>query len=105
MWIEILRREVAAKGPRQVAKELGISRAAVDLALRGQYRASTRRIEQRVAAIYGSGGRVDCRVLGEVSPARCAETWRKARLIGMKAGNPETLRLYKACLTCSKRKV
>jgi len=104
MWIDILRKEVTVKGPRQVAHELGVSRATIDLVLQGKYRASTKRIEERIKAIYGHNGQVMCSVLGEISPLRCAETWNKAKKIGMRAGNPETLRLYKTCLNCSVRR-
>lgn len=103
MWIEILRKEVAAKGAKQVATELGISRTSVDLVCQGKYQASTEKIEDRVKMIYGNGGLVSCSILGEISPIRCAETWDRAKKIGLKCGNPETLRLYKTCLNCSVR--
>ena len=103
MWIEILRREVAAKGAKQVGRELGLSRTTVDLVCRDQYPGSTRRVEERIGRIYGKTGHVACPKLGEISPLQCADTWAKAKKIGMKAGNPETLRLYKACGTCTIR--
>lgn len=104
MWIEILRRAVKAKGPAQVAKELGIARSTVDLVCQGKYPASTDKVLERVQAIYGRNGHVLCIILGEISPNTCAEKWSLAKKIGMKAGNPETLRLYKTCLNCSVRK-
>lgn len=105
MWIDILRKEVEAKGPKQVAKELGISRSSVDLVLSGKYAASTRKVEDRVKRIYGNlGGGIDCEVLGAISPNTCSEKWNLAKKIGMRAGNPETLRLYKQCLKCVVRK-
>jgi DNA-binding transcriptional regulator YdaS (Cro superfamily) len=104
MWIEILKKEVAARGAKQVARELGVSRTTVDLVCHGKYPGSTRRVEERISAIYGANGKVSCSVLGEISPARCVEAWQRAKLIGMKAGNPETLRLYKACLNCTIRR-
>lgn len=104
MWLEILKKEVAAKGPKVVARELGISRSAVDLAAQGKYKASTARIEERVKLIYGSNGGVKCPVKGLITPIECAENFRKAKIIGMRCGNPETLRLYKECIRCSIRK-
>ncbi len=112
MWIDILKKEVAAigadgkpKGPKQVAKELGISRSAVDLVCQGKYNASTAKIEQRVRKIYGNdNGGITCPVLGAISPNTCSEKWNLAKKIGMKAGNPETLKLYKTCTNCSVRK-
>ena len=104
MWIDILRKEVAAKGPRQVALELGISRSSIDLACQGKYPASTVKIEDRVKKIYGHNGGITCPALGEITPNTCAEKWNLAKKIGMMAGNPETLRLYKTCMNCSVRK-
>jgi hypothetical protein len=105
MWIDILRREVEAKGPKQVAKELGISRSTVDLVCQGKYQANTAAVEDRVKKIYGNnGGGITCPVLGEISPNTCSDKWNLAKIIGMKAGNPDTLRLYKTCQNCSVRK-
>ncbi len=103
MWIEILRREVAAKGPKQVAAELGVSRTAIDLLCNNKYPGNTKKMEARVKAIYGKEGKIACPVLGTIDPLRCAETWRRAQAIGMKAGNPDTLKLYNACQSCSVR--
>lgn len=104
MWIEILRREVAAKGPKRVALELGVSRSTVDLVVQGKYSASTRRIESRVERIYGKNGLIECPVKGSLTPLECAENFRRAKAIGMRAGNPETLRLYRACAECGTRR-
>jgi hypothetical protein len=54
-------------------------------------------------AVYGNDGNVDCAVLGTITPARCIETWQKAKTIGMQASNPDTLRLYAACKKCKVR--
>lgn len=104
MWIEILKKEVANKGPKIVAKELGVSRATVDLVCQGKYMADTKRIELRVMSIYGRDGKVECPLLGLIEPIRCSENWQRAKKIGMKAGNPETLKLYKACMKCGVRR-
>jgi len=103
MWIEILRREIAAKGPKQVAAELGVSRTAIVLLCNNKYPGSTKNMEDRIKAIYGKEGKITCPVLGTIDPLRCVETWRRAQAIGMKAGNPETLKLYKTCMNCSVR--
>lgn len=104
MWLDILRKEVAAKGPRLVAKELGISRPTVDMVCQDKYQASTARVEERIRLIYGNNGKVECPVKGLLTPIQCAENFKRAKLIGMRAGNPETLRLYKACMKCGVRK-
>jgi hypothetical protein len=99
----ILRQHVAEKGQAQVGRELGISGAAVSQALSGKYRASTARIEARVMTLYGHGGALPCPVQGEITPAECASTFEKAKKIGLRAGNPATLRLFKTCLSCPLR--
>lgn len=105
MWLERLKRKVEAKGIEQVAKELGMSSTSIDLVLRGMYQASTHKVEARVKNIYGNGGYIHCPVLGDITPNICAEKWTLAKKIGMRAGNPETLKLYKTCLKCDLRKV
>ena len=75
MWIEILRKEVAAKGSKQAAHELGVSRTTVDLVLHGKYPASTRRVEKRISAIYGVNGKVSPRN----TPAIAARTMAIAK--------------------------
>lgn len=103
MWIEILKRQVEARGLKCVAAELGVSKSTVSLVCNGKYPGGTARIEERIMKIFGTKGHVACPIQGEISPARCAETRRRAQAIGMKASNPETLRLYKTCLGCSVR--
>jgi len=104
MWIEILKRHVAAKGLGQVAHELGISKSTVSLVCNDKYPGSAEKIVERIRKIYGQDGNIVCAILGPISPAKCADTWNRARRIGMKAGNPETLRLYKSCLSCAVRR-
>lgn len=104
MWIEILKREVKARGATRVASELGVSKSTVSLVCNGKYPGGTGRIEERIKRIFGNNGHVACPVLGEITPARCAETHAKARSIGMKASSPVTLRLYRACRDCSVRR-
>jgi hypothetical protein len=104
MWIEILRKEVEAKSPKIVAAEIGYSRTTVDLVLKGTYTGSLDKVKERVMAIYGHNGNVICDVLGVISPSRCADNWDRAKRIGNRASNPDTLRLYNTCLRCSVRK-
>lgn len=104
MWIKILKKEVEARGLTRVAVELGISKSTVSLVCNGKYPGGTTRIEERIKRIFGTNGRVACPALGEIAPERCADTHAKAREIGMKASNPETLKLYRTCLNCSVRR-
>lgn len=98
-WKEILREAVEARGAAEVARELGISKTTISLVLSGKYGAATDRIEEKVTRIYAAAG-VDCPILGQIEPGRCADIRERARKIGLKAGNPETLRLYKTCFKC-----
>ena len=104
-WLDVLRREVEKKGAEQVARELGIGHSTVMLVLSGKYNAKPDRIRRRVEKIYGADGMVHCPVLGTITPDACARNWNRAKRIGMRAGNPETLKLYKACLKCDLRRV
>ena len=102
MWLEILKKEVASKGPKQVAKELGVSRSTVDLVCQDKYPASTEKIADRVRRIYGENGHIKCPGTdGDfISADLCSDRWNKAKKIGMMASNPETLMLYKTCIKC-----
>lgn len=103
--INLLRREVTAKGQATVAKELGISKTAVSQILNGKYQASTGHVESRVMRLYGGLGALVCpHRLEEITPAECAATYNRAVAVGLKAtGNPETLRQHHACLHCPVR--
>ncbi|MEJ5227218.1 helix-turn-helix transcriptional regulator [Thermodesulfovibrio sp.] len=106
MWLEILKKEVGTKGISQVATELGVSRSTVYLIIHGKYRASTRKVEERIMKIYGTKtGAIDCPVLGSISPAECVKRWSLAKKIGVRASNPETIKLYKTCINCAIRRV
>lgn len=109
-WIEILRREVDStdaegkrKGPSVVAKEIGYSRATVDLVLKGTYAGNLDAVAERVMSIYGLNGKVQCPVLGEITPQNCAENWQRAKTVGLRGGNPDTLKLHHKCIRCSNR--
>ncbi len=100
----ILRQQVTEKRQGQVARELDISKAALSQILSGKYKADTARMEAKVLAIYGHGGQVPCPVLGETTPSECANNHERARRVGLKGGNPNTLRLLQTCLNCPVRK-
>ena len=102
-WLEILRRQADIKGRAMVARELGISASTISLVLSDKYPATTDAIEARVMAIYGHNGIVACPAMGNISPDLCIDLWEKAQKIGVKCGNPATIRLYKCCLKCELR--
>lgn len=98
-WLSILRDQIAAKGLPAVATELGVAKSTISMVAGGKYPARTDRIEARVLAVYG-GATVACPVLGAIDTATCAGNHDRARRIGLRAGNPETLRLFKTCSNC-----
>jgi len=100
--LEILQKQIKEKGLEQVAKELGISKTTVYLVLQGKYKGSVKNIEEKVKKIYGSNG-IQCPVLGEISPAQCAEIYRQAEFVGKYVSNPEKLILYRECRRCKIR--
>lgn len=102
MWFELLKKDIEVKGVSAVAKKLGLSKATISLVCNDKYPADKKKIEERIRKTYG-GTKIRCPVLEVITLAQCLETRHRAKLIGMKAGNPETLRLYKACHTCKKR--
>lgn len=102
-WLEILRQQVSTKGQAAVARELGVSPTTISQVIGGKYPASTENIEKKIMRIYGSGSGIDCPTLGEITPQRCVDTWEKAKRIGVGAGNPATMRLYKTCRKCELR--
>ena len=101
-WLRILQKHVDQKGSQVVIRELDISSATLSLVLRSKYQASTERIEQKVMAIYGADGKVNCPVLGQIEPSRCIDNFKRAQTIRM-PGNPATIRLYMACRRCTFR--
>ena len=102
-WRQILDEQAREKGNATVARELGVSPTTICLVRGGKYQAATSNIEKKVMGIYGASGMVDCPVLGVILPDRCATNWERANKIGMKAGNPRTIKLYKTCLKCDLR--
>lgn len=103
-WMEMLRAQVDAKGQAQVARELGYTPSTVSQILSGKYGADTAKVGDRVMAIYGKEGRVECPVLGDIEPMTCLENHKLAAAVGSRTGNPDTARLYRACRSCEVRK-
>ncbi len=101
-WLNILRDRVEALGLVAVAKELGTAKSTVSMVCNGKYPASTHKMQARVLATYG-GQTVACPVLGAIDAAVCADNQARAKRIGLRAGNPETLRLFKTCSNCPVR--
>ena len=101
-WLDILRDRVTAKGLPAVSIELGVAKSTVSMVVNGKYPARTDKIQAKVFAVYG-GQTVACPVLGAIDAAVCADNQARAKRIGLRAGNPETLRLFKTCSNCPVR--
>jgi len=91
-WIRALRAEVAKRGLRDTADLLGRSKSAVSAVLNGTYKANTKLIEDRVRGEL-MNKRIECPVLGEISPAACQD-WQEKPFA---ATNPERVAVYRAC--------
>ncbi len=101
-WLKILRQNIKQKGPKQVCKELDYSRATINRCINNKYE-KPGAVAARVMAIYGNNGKVPCPVLGEITPQKCADHYGHAKAVGLKVGNPDTMRLHKACMECPVR--
>jgi hypothetical protein len=88
MWIEILKREVKARGATRVASELGVSKSTVSSSAKRQVPREARRGSRSASEDLRDTGARHLPGPRGISPARCAETHAKARSIGMKASNP-----------------
>jgi hypothetical protein len=91
-WILALREQVAAKGQRAVAKEIGYSPAVVSQVLNAKYGGDMAQVEKRVRGAY-MGETVFCPVLGEIPSNQCLDHQRKP----FAPINPMRVRLYRAC--------
>jgi len=96
-WILALREQVAAKGQRAVAKEIGYSPAVVSQVLQRKYGENgaggdLASVEKRVRGAY-MGETVYCPVLGEIPSNQCLDHQRKP----FAPINPMRVRLFRAC--------
>ncbi len=98
----LLHRHISMKSRSQVSVELGISPTTISLVLGDKYGASTAAIEKKIDSIYGADGKVNCPILGRITPKECVEKYQRAQKI-KSAGNPATIRLYMACRKCDFR--
>ncbi len=98
-WLTILKQATEENGVRPTAARLGVSPATISQIKNGRYGLSER-LRARVAEVFGRE-EIPCPVLGLIGRARCLNNHRLAVQVGGRAtGNPETLRLFRACLSC-----
>jgi transcriptional regulator with XRE-family HTH domain len=93
--LELLRRMVAETSQARVAREIGMSPAAINQAVQGKYQGDVEKLLTRVAERYGAETTV-CPVLGEITLGRCADERKRP----FAASSPLRVRIYRACKQC-----
>jgi len=102
-WVEVLRARVAKKGARQAAIEVGYSQAVISQVLGGKYTGNLDAVLRRIERLYGNE-EVACPDGEATTPEACAIKRERAGRMGLKAGNPDTLRQNSTCLKCDLRR-
>ena len=99
-WLIVLIQATEENGVRPTAARLGVSPATVSQIRNRRYGLSDN-LRARVAEVFGRE-EIPCPALGRIGRARCISNHRLAVRVGGRAtGNPETLRLFRACLSCN----
>ncbi len=98
-WLKILQSEVArGKSKAQVGRDIGYSRPAVSLALKGEYPGGTTKIEAATLARYTN--RLACPHLGiSITLDECRDF--AARI--MPTSDARALKHWSACQRCSRK--
>lgn len=91
-WLRVLRAAVKKDGLKQVSLQIRRSKSCISGVLSGKYKASTEQIAERVRGEL-MNKRIECPVLGEISPAACQD-WQEKPFA---ATNPERVAVYRAC--------
>lgn len=94
-WLVLLTHAAEASSCAEVARQLGVSRSAVSLCLAGKYPGGTKRMEQRVRAVFG--GHI-CPQSGlRVTTSEC----QRRRAEPMPTANPHVLHYWRECAACN----
>ena len=91
-WLSVLIEQTKQHGQQSVATELGISKTAVSQLVNDKYLGSMERMQKLVEGAYMNQV-VNCPILGEISLHDCDKHQRNT----ITSGNPQRLRIYKAC--------
>jgi hypothetical protein len=102
-WRALLEERVKKTSQSHAARELDVSTTLVSQVLSGSYKANTEKFARKVMAIYGQGGTIACPVRGPLEPLECADTYRRARKVGLSVGNAATFKQHLACRKCGLR--
>lgn len=95
-WLDILRRQVAEKGSRRVAEEIGYAASSVRLAVNGKYTANTAKLAAKVLEVYRS--EITCPFSGERRRKNMCALARK--LDKAPDDNPQLHRYWQTCRAC-----
>ncbi len=94
-WLDILKDQVAKSSKADVAKRIGYSRTAVSLALSGNYKGSTDKLEAAVLETFT--GPIECPFLAErISSDDCTDF----RTRPIPQSSAAALRHWRACQAC-----
>lgn len=97
-WIEVLRDVCKAPSSQaDVARQLGVSRTMVSLALQGRYEGNLKKLESLVRGTF-MAETVDCPVMGTISRRTCLD--EQARPFA--PTNPQRVLVWRTCRTCSR---
>lgn len=99
-WLVLLKGEVRRHGQAAVVKKTGLSKATISQLINGKYPAGTDNVKKTILGVYGRGRHVMCPVLEQIAIEQCLEHWEVALRIGVRCGNPATMRLYNNCKKC-----
>ena len=97
-WVIVLAEVCDKTSQAAVARDLGVSGAQINQALRNTYAGRLDRLEQRVRGAL-MGECVQCSVLGEITRRRCIDEQGRPYA----ATNALRVELRRACKTCSNR--
>lgn len=100
-WVEVLAVECGRSSANKVAKVLDYTPAVISQVLGNKYPASTDRLEERVRGIF-LDAKVACPARGDMPLQECQDWRDKAPRFVL--GNPERVRMYRACNKCPRHK-
>jgi len=96
-WLRTLQKECNRKSQAIVARELGVSPAVINQALKSTYKGRVNRIKSLVEGRY-MGATVECPVIGEIPLDRCMDF--QTRRNQFAATNPIRVQLHMTCPAC-----
>ena len=100
-WLEALAHECRKTSQNKVAARLGRSSAMISQVLRRKYPGDLVSLEERFRGVF-QNMLVECPALGEVQAQICQDWRAKGRTFVL--GNPQRVRMYRACFHCPRNK-